>query len=364
MEQCYCFGALRRRMIHIFVVLHFLSCGLIACCCGKKSNSEYSVADGGNDSSAPDTGIIWDSGTDGQVGENCEHPPVVAACAGGFCRIPAGCFTLGSPATEPCRSPSAESQVRIRLTHMFDISEHEVTQAEWHDIGFLKPIGPSDCPECPITYVDWFEALAYANALSANEGRAICYDLFCCEGTVGEGCQVGEPGCGETTFRCDCDLARYSPPQECPGYRLPTVAEWQYAARAGTTTATYRGDLTAAGPDCEGDPVLDLIAWHCGNTSEEQPVGMKSPNDWGLFDMLGSAWEWVDTCYSGGPLGEPGEILVDPVGPTGTPVRSIVGGSWREPPCHARAAMMPGFPPETRGAGLGFRIVRTVVDEP
>ena len=120
---------------------------------------------------------------------------------------------------------------------------------------------------------------------------------------------------------------------ECKGYRLPTVAEWQYAAKAGTNTTTYNGDVTTDGDTgCVEEAVLEDISWYCYNSgaystddstlsvSSEylKEVGKKEPNILGLYDMLGNSAEWTDSVATGISLdaneGKYGESLTDPMG--------------------------------------------------
>jgi formylglycine-generating enzyme required for sulfatase activity len=158
-------------------------------------------------------------------------------------------------------------------------------------------------------------------------------------------------------------------------YRLPTEAEWEYACRAGTTDATYAGDLVIKGQ--YNVPVLDDIAWYGGNSSvgydgqgrdtskwpEKQypggtaaqgAVATKMPNAWGLYDMLGNVWEWCGDWYSRTYLG--GEVR-DPQGAHSDSVRVWRGGSYSYgSPSECRAASRTGAIPTMRVSDLGFRV--------
>jgi formylglycine-generating enzyme len=202
---------------------------------------------------------------------------------------------------------------------------------------------PSSIPIAgsPAEYLNWSEAAAYCNALSDAEGLGRCYD---CEGA---GPRVT---CGSA--------AAYATPYDCPGYRLPTEAEWEYAARAGTTTATYNGDLDVVSGGCSSpSAVLDPIAWWCSNSGGwPQVVGTKTANGWGLYDMLGNVLEWCD---------DSGEIyagaVTDPWGSVDAWGQMFRGGSFGSYAYEVRAAKRAGTTgPEIRDAHLGLRPIRTL----
>src|SRR5262249_48652940 len=131
-------------------------------------------------------------------------------------------------------------------------------------------------------------------------------------------------------------------------YRLPTEAEWEYAARASATTAYSFGN----------DPnQLSEYAWYAENAGRQtHPVGQFKPNAWGLYDMHGNVWEWVQDWY--GPY--TADAAVDPAGPSSGSRRVIRGGSWRRGASYCRSACRGRWAPGYRDAILGFRLLRLV----
>ena len=319
-----------------------------------------------------DAGTDGDAVTDGDAGtdDGCTQPDAVPQCADGWCRIEPGCFELGSPLSEPCRGAYSEDQVQVTLTRPFEVQQHEVTQAEWEAAGFVNP-STDVAPDKPVMFVNWYESMAYANALSEERGLEPCYALDGCVGIIGSGCPDGYEFCFEVTFPddyvCDYDPHLYANWYECQGYRLPTSAEWEYAARAGTTTATYNGDILVATEDTnEMEPVLEPIAWYRYNAATEmQPICGKQPNGWGLYDMLGNASEWIDYIFTGGSLAwaeEKDGPLTDPMGTQEDPDRrrSRKGRSNTSVACRVRAASHIEYFSSDRSMDGGFRLVRTL----
>ena len=137
-------------------------------------------------------------------------------------------------------------------------------------------------------------------------------------------------------------------------YRLPTDAEWEMSARARTTTAFANGGITETG--CDLDPNLSLNGWYCNNSvNRPHPVAQKSPNAWGLFDMSGNVYEWVQDWYGDYPTGP----VTDPVGPASGDNRVKRGGAWESESEHCRLAHRDRNDPDFRNDDIGFRLART-----
>jgi formylglycine-generating enzyme len=297
---------------------------------------------------------------------SCVHPGVTKSCADGWCRIPAGCFVMGSPESEPARGAYTEQQAAVTLTHAFEIGATEVTMQQWRSVSFADPIFPASDPyktcddaSCPVLTTSWFDTLAFANALSERAGLPPCYVLEQCRGVPG-GSSDTPGGPQGTILSCDRVATTAAKVYDCPGYRLPTGAEWEYAARAGTTAAYYAGgqsaDRLAGG--CYPEPNLLPIAWFCSNATDQRvrPVALKLPNAWGLYDVLGNAMEWMSESHDGRSVANPS---TDPYGAlsatTSSNMRGAAATSW---PDILRVAQISDGPHHGRGAG--FRLARTL----
>jgi formylglycine-generating enzyme required for sulfatase activity len=194
----------------------------------------------------------------------------------------------------------------------FAIGRHEVTVAQWDacvSAGACasRPEGASADGDLPVTEVSWIDAQDYLRWLSRRTGHA---------------------------------------------YRLPSEAEWEYAARAGTTTARYWGDEIGSGhANCDG----------CGSAWDNTapaPVGSFAPNDFGAYDMLGNVWEWTQDCWNDSYGGAPADGAA---WLTGKCYRRVLrGGSWNFRPAVVRAAVRLWVEPATRHQSIGFRVARSL----
>ena len=283
----------------------------------------------------------------------CTHPAVKKSCKDGWCTISSGCFSMGD-LTGTCDLSSIkgfgkESVHRVALTHSFSMMEAEVTQQEFNKFkGYMtaKNVGHPSPPTTPnpMEYVSWHEAAAFANARSSSGGLAPCY------GCTGVGAFIR---CAPTAAYAGAGIYR------CPGFRLPTEAEWEYAYRAGSKTDLYAESQGAC--DCSKQicPSLSAIGWWLPNAKgQHHPAKQLEANAWGLYDMSGNVWEWTHDWYTE-DLG--GTDQVDPAGPDSGDRKVIRGGGWAfSEPRFFRAAARRHEAHDHRCGDVGFRLARTL----
>ncbi|MDR1921294.1 MAG: formylglycine-generating enzyme family protein [Candidatus Adiutrix sp.] len=215
-----------------------------------------------------------------------------------FVLIPAGEFLMGSPDSDSEVGDDEIPQHKVTISRPFYLGKYEATQSQWEAVMGSNPScfkGQSN----PVEQVSCEDVQEFIKKLNQMEGTN--------------------------------------------KYRLPTEAEWEYAARAGTTSAYSFGDEAGA---------LGRYAWHWDNSGETtHPVGQKEPNGWGLYDMHGNVWEWVQDWY-GGYSSSP---ATDPRGPFSSPYRVFRGGGWLSCAGGCRSAYRGCGTPD-RSRSIGFRL--------
>ena len=224
--------------------------------------------------------------------------------------IPPGTFRIGSPPTETNRNANEGPQMTVTLTRGFFMGKYLVTQAEYQAVVGFNPSQFIGELNRPVEKVSWNDSTNYCVLRTQQELAA---------GKIPVGSK----------------------------YRLPTEAEWEYACRAGTADRRffYGDDL--------GFTNLANYAWYNANSSfSTQPVGQKPPNQWGLYDMIGNVWAWVqdwDGVYPGGSV-------TDPQGPVSGFSRMMRGGCWNGVPQICRSAMREGAPASLGLNNFGLRV--------
>jgi serine/threonine protein kinase/formylglycine-generating enzyme required for sulfatase activity len=233
-----------------------------------------------------------------------------------------GTFPVGDSADRP----------RRRVAHTFALAAREVTGEEFRrfrpDHRILEIAAPQK--ECPIIMVSWYEAAAYCNWLSAQEG--IPRDQWGYLPNSNDKCAEG--------MQIPADQLRRT------GYRLPTEVEWEYACRAGGEMGWAHG---------EADELLDKYAWLATNArTRSHPVGSLRPNDWGFFDLQGNAWEW---CQEGMEETSP-RVIKD------QDSFFLRGGCYADTMANGRPSSRHGHGPKLGNQPDGFRVARTYLSSP
>jgi formylglycine-generating enzyme required for sulfatase activity len=254
---------------------------------------------------------------------------------------------MGSPRYELDREGD-EIAHDVTLSRPFWISEREVTQKDWRRVVGNDPSHFAGCDDCPVELVSWYEAAAFANLMSESAGLESCYGLGGCRGALGGGCAADSSWCfGD--FVC-LDVWFKGP--SCEGFRLPTEAEWEHAARAGSATAFWTGDHLALNQANLFDPRYERLRQNRKGTAEAASFGA---NAWGLHDVHGNVLEWVWDRFSQ----YPSSPTRDPEGAWDGSHRVARGGGWKDPAELCRSAARRRMNPENRFDDVGFRLARS-----
>ncbi len=254
------------------------------------------------------------------VGDGLSKIPLLSVKLGcapaGFVRVEGGTFQMGSPNG----GDDSERPAHWVTVKSFNMGKYEVTQREWREIMGNNPSNFKG-DNLPVENVSWYDAVDYCNKRSIKEGLTPAYR-----------------GSGDG-ITCDWNAN---------GYRLPTEAEWEYAAKGGKGSPenyTYSGSNS-----------VDAVAWYDGNSGgRTQPVGTKTANSLGIHDMSGNVWEWCWDWYGS----YSNSSQTDPWGPSFGAYRVLRGGSWSDSAGYVRSAFRGNLTPSYRGyVNGGFRLVR------
>lgn len=234
-----------------------------------------------------------------------------------FLLIPAGEFEMGSPMREKRRKFWEGPVHKVTIQYPFWLGKYPVTQEEWEKVMEYNPSFFKG-EKLPVENVSWLEVQAFLKKINSLE-----------------------------TFRDET-------PENTYIYRLPTEAEWEYAARAGTNTSFFFGNE---------DSKLKEYAWFLENSGlETHPVGLKKPNPWGLYDMYGNVGEWVrdeyHISYKGAPVD--GKAWESTFPSVSTPVRIRRGGGWNGNAGSCRSAERLFAAQDKKLNSLGFRVAREI----
>ena len=240
--------------------------------------------------------------------------------------IPGGAFEMGDT-----RNEGTETPVHTVTVSGFKMGKYEITQKQYQTIVGTNPSSFTNCDDCPVETVSWLDAVAFCNALSDREGRQKVYTI--------NGTDV-------------------SSNLSANGYRLPTEAEWEYAAGGGSSNRTRFGN----GKDIANPTEMNFYGLADGKQSysavgeyraKTTKVGSFIPNAFGLYDMSGNVYEWCSDWYGTYSSG----AQTNPTGAATGSARVLRGGSWNFRPANSRVAHRNPNTPSNRYNFIGFRVV-------
>jgi formylglycine-generating enzyme required for sulfatase activity len=267
----------------------------------------------------------------------------------GMVWIEGGTFTMGAPESEAFSFSDERPQRQVTVSGFY-MSIYEITQAEWLDVMGTDPsyfMGD----DLPVERVSWYDAIEFCNKLSELKGLTPAYII--------------DKDNQDPNNTSDHDSLKWTVTWDktVNGYRLPTEAEWEYAARAGTTTPFGIGDgnsITSEDANFDGSVPYDVSKGGLYYDPEGEfrdtttDVGSFAPNAWGLYDMHGNVWEWVWDWY--GAYAE--EAGTNPDGAVSGESRVLRGGSWFSVGLPLRSANRNRYYPSVENEAFGFRVVR------
>ena len=219
-------------------------------------------------------------------------------------RIEGGTFTMGCQGGFSSECDADEKPAHQVAVHSFEMSKYEVTQEVWVTVMEENPSYFQNCPRCPVEQVSWEDVQAFLQKLNVGGGR----------------------------------------------YRLPSEAEWEYAARGGSQSRGY----AYAGSDS-----LDAVGWYAENSGDKtHPVGQKQANELGLYDLSGNVWEWVQDCWNESYAGAPSDGQAWERGDCRLRLWRV--GSWHSIPRNLRSAFRNWYAADDRDRYVGFRLARSL----
>jgi formylglycine-generating enzyme len=285
--------------------------------------------------------IIWNAGNESRQFDGNQFAVKVQAWDNipipvNFVFVQGGTFTMGNTYGNNNNDGLLH---QVTLTSFY-IDKYEVTQQEWINVMGSNPAHFQGDLSRPVEQVSWYSAISYCNKRSMAEYLTPCY-TYTDYGTNPDQWPEGWNQGANNNITCNFTDN---------GYRLPTEAEWEYAAKGGNLSHNYL---------YSGSNLLSVVSWCYSNSSQQtHPVGLLAASELTTFDMSGNVWEWCWDWYDGGYYSSSPSF--DPTGPASGSFRVDRGGSWGDGGSLCRVALRNLYTPSGTAVSLGFRLVRAL----